>query len=497
MTETYFSQIFLNRPNLLPETFSVPFSFSMIGRIEYPELLFNHAWFHFLLILVLVLFNGFFVAAEVALVKLRSAQLEGADFDQEDSIDLTRKILGRLDRYIPACKFGSSIAGVLLGAISVPFLIKQLVPLVGAVGFNSVNIDLAVSFVIAVGIVLALLVVLGKVIPNSIGFRREIQVSMRISRPLYWFFQVFGLPILALTALSNFFMSRILRIEPASEREPERSAEDLKMYLEESGEDAVTATEKEILINVLELNDLKVRDIVTPRSEVVALDINDAFEENLEKAVGSKHTRFPLIDEHLDETLGQIHIKDLIQMMQQPEKPNLKKVKRNILRVNEELELDSLLRTFVSENAHIALVNDEYGGSSGIVMLDDLLELLVGDIQDEFEEEEEDPVEIISEHEYVVAANLPLHELDDVVPELDLESEEVSTVGGYVTEVLGHLPKVGEVAQIAGFNVQVTDADEKKVNEVVFKRIVDDLLIDPIRGGEATEGKKEKKLAAS
>ena len=447
-------------------------SFPLLSAIDYPNLEFDRPWLHLLIMIGLVLFNGFFVATEVALVKLRTGQLEDVEEEYDpEQVEITRKVLDRLDRYIPACKFGASIAGVSLGAISVPFLVKTVLPWVRTFNFQSTAINQFTAFVIAMGVVLAFLVVWGKVIPNSIGFRRELHISMRFSRLLHWFFVVFSLPIIGLTALSNWFITSVLRIEPASEREIEHSAEDLRFYVEESGEEAVTETEKEILINALELNDLNVRDIITPRSEVVALDINESFEDNLERAVGSKHTRFPVINEHLDETLGLVHIKDMIQIMRDDD-PSLKQVKRNILQVNEELELDTLLKTFLDQKAHIALVKDEYGGSLGIVMLDDLLELLVGDIQDEFEVEEESPIEKISDDEYLVAANMPLHELDDVVPELDLDSPDVSTVGGYVTSVMGHLPKVGETTEIEGFLVKVTDADERKINQLHFERIL-------------------------
>jgi CBS domain containing-hemolysin-like protein len=292
---------------------------------------------------------------------------------------------------------------------------------------------------------------------------------------LYYFYHAFGLPIIALTKFSNWFMEKVLRIEPASDREIEHSAEDLKIFVEETGEGEVTETERDILINALELNDLKVLDIVTPRSEVVALDVNDSFEENLERAVSSKHTRFPLINDHLDETVGWIHIKDLIQLMKE-ENPNLEKVSRTILRVPEHMELDMLLKILLKEKANIALVNDEFGGAQGIVMRDQLLKLLVGEKTHESDadsDEERKKFEKISDDEFLVAASMPLHELDDLVPELDLESPEVRTVGGYVTSMLGYLPTVGETAEIEGFMMQVTEVDERKILSLKFNRILE------------------------
>ncbi len=446
------------------------------SAIDYPEVGLGMPWLQGLLIIALVAFNGFFVAAEVALIKLRSAQLENSNIKDLNSAQITRHVLENLDRYVPACKFGNSISGLLLGLVSIPFLAGQIAPLLGTLGIQSGRAITNIAFFLAFTLVLSFVVVMGKVVPNSIGFRRELEVSMRCSRPLHWFYLLFFPPIWILTAFANWFLESILRIKPAAEREILHSAEDIRILVEETDEEHVSETEKEILINALELNDLTVRDIVTPRNEVVSLDINDPFEINLQKAVSSRHTRFPLINEHLDDTLGQIHIKDLIQVIQTPN-PDLRQVRRDILRVDESVRLDQMLKIFLNNSAHLALVVDDYGGSHGLVTLDALLELLVGEIQDEFDvDEEEEPFHWVSDDEFIVAAYMPLHELDDLVPELDLESPDVSTVGGYVTTVLGHHPKVGETTVIEGFQVKVTQADERKIRELRFSRIVPDDL---------------------
>ena len=446
--------------------------FQVLAAIDYPSLLLNHDWFHFLLMLCLVLFNGFFVAVEVALIKLHPSQLENLEDKDEEAVALTRRILDNLDRYIPACKFGASIAGVLLGAVSVPFLITRLKPLVERIGFPNESIELFVTFLISLAVVLALLVVVGKVIPNSIGFRRELSVSLKCSRLLHWFYLVFALPVSLLTWFSNWFMASVLNVKPAAERVVEHNAENLKIYVEESKDLGVTKTEKEIMINALELNDLRVRDVVTPRSDVVALDIKNSFDENIQMAIESRHTRFPLINEHLDDTIGHVHIKDLIRLSKE-EDPQLPRVRRDIIRVDDEVKLDGMLRTFLDKKAHLALVVDRYGGATGVVMLNDVLKVLIGDFEEGDPDVEESQIKRINDNEIEVPGSMPLHELDDEVPELDFESEEVSTVGGYVTTVLGHLPKKGETTEIDGFRVKVLEADERKIVSLNFQRILD------------------------
>ena len=200
----------------------------------------------------------------------------------------------------------------------------------------------------------------------------------------------------------------------------------------------MTETERDILVNALGLSERIVRDIMTPRSSIVALDINVDFQKNLRRAVESKHTRFPLIDRHFQNTLGLVHIKDLLAVLNEPE-PDLRRIKRELLAVPNLMPLDKLLKFFLAKHTHLALVVDEFGGTVGMVTLDDVIEELVGTIHDEFDAEER-PFQRLTEEEFLVDAGMSLYDLAEFT-ELKLESDDVSTVGGYVTKVLGHLPE--------------------------------------------------------
>jgi CBS domain containing-hemolysin-like protein len=232
----------------------------------------------------------------------------------------------------------------------------------------------------------------------------------------------------------------------------------------------VTTTEKDILLNVLALNDRCVRDVMTPRNLVISLDIEDSFEANLKVAIDSKHTRFPLVKGHLDETLGLIHIKDLLPLLNKPD-ADLRKIKRDLLMVPEMLPIDKLLPRFRETRAHIALAVDEYGGAVGIVTFDNIMEEIVGDIKDEFDEAEKAEFDLIKDREeFTTAGTFNLYELEELVS-IKLENEEVTTIGGYVTQKLGHLPKIGETVEIEGFLVTVTKADNRRIIQLHFKRL--------------------------
>ena len=224
------------------------------------------------------------------------------------------------------------------------------------------------------------------------------------------------------------------------------------------------------MLNVLDLRERVVRDIMTPRGQVVYLDLEDDFETNITKAIDSKHTRFPLCRENLDNTVGLIHIKELMPMLRDP-KPDLMRIKRELLPVPEMMPLEKLLNLFLSKHAHLAIVVDEFGGTVGMVTLEDVLEELVGDIQDEFDTDEQE-FKKISANEFTVDGTLGLYELNDLA-KLELESPDVSTIGGYVTHLLGHLPKQGEEVTIDNYLVTVSQTDTRRVKQLHFRKLAD------------------------
>jgi len=221
-------------------------------------------------------------------------------------------------------------------------------------------------------------------------------------------------------------------------------------------------------MNVLDLRERVVRDTMTPRGEIVYLNLEDDFETNVNKAIASRHTRFPLCRENLDNTVGLIHIKELMPMLRDPH-PDLLKIKRELISVPEMMELEKLLKLFLSKHAHLAMVIDEFGGTVGMVTMENVLEEVVGDIQDEFDTDKEE-FRKIDENEFSVAGSLGLYELNDATG-LELESADVSTIGGYVTHLLGHLPKQGEQVKIDSYLVTITQTDGRRVNQLHFKKM--------------------------
>ena len=419
-------------------------------------------------ILVLVFLNGFFVAAEFALVKIRGSQLEAMVEEGRRGAALARHLASNLEAYLSASQLGITLASLALGWVGEPWMAQLIQPVFALVGIHSEHGVRVVSFVIAFSLITTFHIVLGEQAPKILAIRKPLPMTLWVARPLHLFYVVFKPAIWFLNSASNSLLRHVFRIEPVSESELAHSEEELRVILAESEKaEEVSSLGREILINALDMRDRVVRDITTPRGDVIFLNTTASFDENLKTALDSRHTRFPLCEGHLDNTIGLVHIKDLLKLLRES-KPDLPAIRRDLLHVPEMMALEKLLTFFLSKHAHLALVVDEFGGTTGIVTLDNVLEELVGDIQDEFDAEKPE-LRRVSEDEFVIEGSLGLYELKDLMG-LELESDEVSTVGGYVTHLIGHLPKKGETVQIEEYTVTITETDGRRVVRLHFKR---------------------------
>jgi CBS domain containing-hemolysin-like protein len=416
----------------------------------------------------LVLLNAFFVAAEFALVKIRDSQLDALVGEGNQRAAFTKQVKSNLDAYLSACQLGITLASLGLGWLGEPFLARMLQPIFAFTGIESPALIKSISFALAFSAITFFHIVLGEQAPKILAIRKVTATALFVSAPVRLFYIVFKPAIWFLSTSSNWVLRHVFHVEPASEGELVHSEEELRLLVEQSAKSAeVTPVGRELVFNVLDLRDRVVRDIMTPRGEIVYLGLEDDFEANLEKAIESRHTRFPLCRENLDNTIGLVHIKELLPLVREPQ-PDLLKIKRELIPVPEMMPLEQLLKLFLNRHAHLAMVVDEFGGTVGMVTLENVLEEVVGDIQDEFDAEKEE-FRRLNENEFAVAGSLGLYELNDATG-LELESADVSTIGGYVTHLLGHLPKTGEQVKIENFLVTVSQTDGRRVNQLHFKK---------------------------
>lgn len=424
-----------------------------------------------LVIFALVVLNAFFVASEFALVKVRGSQLDTLVEEGNLRAVLVKHIRAHLDAYLSATQLGITLASLALGWIGEQFLARMLQPAFALVHVQSYAVVSAVSITLAFIGITFLHIVFGELAPKYLAIGKPLPVSLLLARPLGVFYIIFKPAIWLLNKSSNFFLQKLLRIKPVAGSELAHSEEELRLILDESEKsDEVSTLGRDLLVNALDLRRRVVRDIMTPRGEVVFLDIEMSFEENVKKALESRHTRFPLCRGHLDNTLGLIHIKELVPMMRDPQ-PDLLRIKRDLMPVPEMMSLEKLLNLFLTRHAHLAIVVDEYGGTVGMVTLENVLEEIVGDIQDEFDTEKAE-FRKINENEFSIDGAVGLYELRDLAG-LELESADVSTIGGYVTHLLGHLPKQGEQVQIDSYLVTISQTDGRRVGQLHFRKLTD------------------------
>jgi CBS domain containing-hemolysin-like protein len=419
-------------------------------------------------ILGLVILNAFFVASEFAIVKVRGSQLDALEAEGNLRAVFAKHVRTHLDAYLSATQLGITLASLALGWIGEQFLAHLIEPAFIVANMHSHALVSTISITLAFLGITFLHIVFGELAPKYIAIGNPLSVSLALVRPLGGFYILFKPFIWVLNKSSNFFLQKLLRIKPVAGSELAHSEEELRLILDESEKsDEVSELGRDLLVNALDLRQRVVRDIMTPRGEVVFLDLEENFETNLKKAFESRHTRFPLCRGHLDNAVGLIHIKELMPMMRDPQ-PDLMRIKRELIPVPEMMSLEKLLNLFLTRHAHLAIVVDEYGGTVGMVTLENVLEEIVGDIQDEFDSEKAE-FRKINEDEFTVAGSLGLYELRDLAG-LELESADVSTIGGYVTHLLGHLPKQGEQVQINDYLVTISQTDGRRVGQLHFRK---------------------------
>ena len=427
------------------------------------------ALFQIAAVLFLVLLNGFFVASEFAIVKVRDSQLGELARQGVKRAAGAQHVIAHLDAYLSATQLGITLASLGLGWLGEPFLAHMLRPVFALAGVSSGAVITAVSFALAFAIITFLHIVLGELAPKSLAIRKPVPTTLWVSRPLELFHTLFRPAIWLLNGAANLLLKHLFRLEPVTEHEFAHSEEELRLLLAESERArALSARGSEISARAFGLRHLTVRDITIPRPSAVFLEAQDSIENNVRHAKRSGHTRFPLCREHLDDAIGLIHIKDLIVPDGEPT-PDLASIRRELLRVPEMMSLERLLDLFLTSHSQMALVLDEFGGAAGIVTLEDVMEELVGEIQDEFDAEPP-PLQRTSATEFTVRGHLPLHELGQLTG-LELESEEVTTVGGYITQLMGHFPEEGESTRIAHYRAIVIKCDGPRVQWIRFEQL--------------------------
>jgi CBS domain containing-hemolysin-like protein len=429
-----------------------------------------HTVLKILLLLGLVLLNGFFVAAEFALVKIRGTQLDMLVAKGHHRAKVARQIIANLNTFLSATQLGITMASLGLGWVGEPLFNIVLSPLLISLGVESEAMRHSLAFAVGFSALTFLHISAGELAPKWTAIQNPLAISLWVALPLKWFY-IASYPFNRLLNLTAQWLLRQAGIEPVSEVEQAHSEEELRLLVAATQKRAgATPLGRDIVLNALDLRRRVVREVMRPRKEIVPLDTETTMAECMEVAEKTRYSRFPLCEKaDLDKTLGVVHIKDLYAMRLKGRKgADLLPVARKLIYVPETARLEKLLQLFLERKLHFAIVVDEYGGTLGMVTLENILEELVGQIQDEFDQEKP-LLQRTSETTWEADGTLPLRELEDLVGE-PLHEEDVTTVSGWVTYRLGGFPKVGDTVAAGSSELRVEEMEGMRVSRLKVTR---------------------------
>ena len=418
-----------------------------------------------LLAFLLVLANGFFVAAEFAIVKVRSTQLTELADEGSARAKMARRLTKRLDAYLSATQLGITLASLALGWVGEPAFEHILEPYFEGLGGMSEVVARSASATVAFVVISVLHIVLGELAPKSMAIQKPVGTSLWIAYPLHWFYVITYPAIVVLNGVSRAIL-KVFGIHPASEHETAHSPEELRLILRSSEKAGILSEEnREIIEGVFQFSKRTARQIMVPRTDVVVLSVTRTIEENLETIRTTRHTRYPLCEGSLDHTIGLIHVKDLLLAQLRGPGRSLLELKREILFVPENSTVESLLSQFIEQKTHMAVILDEYGGASGIVSLENITEELFGQIQDEFDRERPE-IEPLGNGRYRVRGDYLIEDLADRL-KVDVGEPEEETVGGYVAARLGREVTPGDKVDLGDLAISVLEAERFRVRWVM------------------------------
>jgi CBS domain containing-hemolysin-like protein len=424
------------------------------------------SWY-LLLALAFIIANGYFVATEFAMIKVRPTQLAELAAEGSSRAKMARRITKRIDSYLSATQLGVTLASLALGWVGEPAFAGLIQPFFSRYGPFSVSIAHSIAATLAFVVITTLHIIFGELGPKYIAIGKPLGTALWTSHGLRVFYIVAFPAIWFLNKSSNLIL-RAIGIRPATEMEVTHSQEELRLILARSEKAGVLSEEnREIIEGVFQFSKRTARQIMVPRTDVVILSTTKSIEENLETIRVTRHTRYPLCDGTLDQTIGLIHVKDLmLAQLRGPGRP-LADLKREVLFIPENSTVEAVLSQFIESKNHMAIVLDEYGGASGIVSLENITEELFGQIQDEFDRERPE-IEPLGNGRYRVRGDYLLEDLADRL-KVDIGEPAEETIGGYVQARIGREIARGDRCMLGDLEIEVVDAERFRVRWVIVQ----------------------------
>lgn len=422
------------------------------------------------LTLLIVALNGFFVAAEFAFVRIRQTRITELVESGNARARTVQSLLKRIDTYLSATQLGVTIASLALGVVGEPAMTQALSPIFRIFGIDSAS-GRAHAVALGVGFVLitSFHIVFGELLPKWWVIAHTEKSALFVAAPMRVFLRV-GYPLIKMLEGAATIIARRLKIEP-TEQEPEAHSEDeiLAIMAHSHREGTLRPSEIEIAENVFDFAHTQAKEIMVPRVDMAYLDTHKSIGQNVATAVENGYTRYPLCEGDSDHVLGMIHIKDLLAIAGDPD-ADIRSIMRPIMAIPETKPIDELLKELQKSHTHQAVVLDEYGGTAGIVTLEDIIEELIGEIQDEHDEPPPMQKLAIDGSSYSIAATVSI---DDVAETLKVPIEnpaEYETIGGYALHELQLAARPGSSARLDGFDVTVAEVTGRRIKRLLFTK---------------------------
>lgn len=424
----------------------------------------------FLLMFGLVLLNGFFVAAEFAMVKVRGSRIDSLVGEGRRNAKFAQGIMNNLDAYLGACQLGITLTSLGLGYVGEPTFARILEPLFAPLNLPD-TVFHTITFIIAFSLMTTLHITLGEQFPKTYAIRKAEQITLLSAGPMVFFYKVMYPFIWLLNGISNWMLRRA-GIEPATEHESAHTEDEIRVLMKESHKNGlIDNTELTLVDNIFGFAETTAREIMIPRTEMECLYAGLSYSENLAIAIKEMRTRYPVCDPDKDNIIGFVHIKDLL-------KPDanlkgIKKIIRPITTVPDSILISDLLKMMQKRKSQMALLIDEYGGTSGLVTLEDIMEEIVGEIQDEFDEERP-TIEIKDENTYSIDGLLLIDEVNEYFG-LEIESDDYDTIGGWIYSKTEIPPsKNQQVSYNDEFLFIVEETDHLRISRVMVRKLSDE-----------------------
>ena len=418
-----------------------------------------------LIILVLILINGFFVAAEIAFVSVRRTRLDELAEAGDRRAKRAQVLMRDPGRFLAVIQVAITFLGALASAVAAVSIVTVVSEPLRQITFLADYAD-PIALLFVTSLVAIVSIVLGELIPKGLALGNPDRIALTVSGPITLFAKIVS-PLVAVLVLLTKIISKPFGIDPT--RTPELSAAEIRLIVEQGSQQGVLEAEEEQMISaVMSLSDSKLHEVMVPRIDIVAIDQEASFDDAVTLVLTEGHSRTPLYKESVDHIVGILYAKDLLRIIAAGgPRPRLRDIMRPALFVPESQAVDDLLNELQRRRVHMAIVLDEYGGTAGLVTIEDLLEEIVGEIQDEFDEEEPMKV-IVREGEAILDGRADIDEMGELVdPALELEDdEEYDTVGGFVYHRIGRVPVVGDTVAVDPFKITVIKVIGRRVGKV-------------------------------